>query len=315
MQGIKTKSKTGSYAGGTKAQVQGKSPNKSQQDLKDMSDDYANSGAALRAVTPVGNQSYADFQKNRKTPAGQKQKEDYETSNKLPRLTDADYQQRMFDSGVNKVKERANSNPTQSVFTPQARDAAYGAQNKASMEMGNQVSTDNGVAVTSQSLADRAKRLPKGTAYAAPGMNISRTSSNTMTPIKSQTPKDELVATFAKGTKNIKMTKEEFEDSPADKKADAKALKEMNKTGKYQTGTKGIKTKSGMSNFINGESAKVKNMSDADLDKSLKRNMNFTSTKQNAKEAELVSETVNRKYKKQGGYKTGTKGIKTTKMC
>jgi len=273
--GIKTK--TGSYAASTAPQLQGKRQSKSQQDLNEMSANYADDGAAIRSVIPVGNQSYTDFQRTRKSPAGQKAKEDYETSNKLPRLTDADYQGRVYKQGLGTLSKTASDNPGTSVFTDTAKDAAYGAKNKTSMEMGNQVSGSNGSVVDKASLANRSSRMSTGSAYTAPGMGI-QTRTTKVKPEVIPTPETKSYAS-------------------------------------YPQGSKGIKTKGGMSNFINGESDKVNNMSDKDLDKAVKSNMNYTSSKQNAVEDNLLTETVNRKWKKQGGYAMGTKGIKTKKMC
>lgn len=310
--GIKTKGvKTGSYANSTAPQLQGKSKSKSQQDVEEMSANYANVGAAVRNVMPVGNQSYQDFQRTRKSPAGQKAKSDYETANKLPRLTDADYQGKIYKQGLDTLSKTASDNPGTSVFTDSARTAAYGDTNKTSMEMGNQVSGSNGSVVDKTSLASRSKRMGTGSAYTAPGMGMQSQYKN---GTKSMNMKD-MYAKGSKGIKTKKMTMEKFEDSPEDKKADVAAMAKMNKSSKYADGTKGIKTKGGMFNFINGESDKVKNMSDADLKKSLDRNMNYTSTEANAMESNLLDETVSRKYKKQGGYAMGTKGIKTKKMC
>ena len=83
---------------------------------------------------------------------------------------------------------------------------------------------------------------------------------------------------------------------------------------KYQDGSKSIKTKSkgGMSNFINGEAEKTKNMTDKELEDATIKNMSPTVTP-NKVEEELLNEKVNRKWKKQGGYAMGTKSIKTKK--
>lgn len=106
----------------------------------------------------------------------------------------------------------------------------------------------------------------------------------------------------------------------SDKVADslsAESGRRKKASGKYSDGTKGIKTKKntgGMNNFIHGEADRVKKMSDKDLEKALISNLNPGKPK-NAMANNLLDETVNRKWRKQGGYSKGSKGIKTKKMC
>jgi len=130
--------------------------------------------------------------------------------------------------------------------------------------------------------------------------------------------------TYADGSKDIKVKKtstisqDEAKNEKAEPSKGAKVpLSKLEKGSKtYQDGSKSIKTKSkgGMSNFIHGEADKVKNMSDDELRSATTKGMNFYSTKQNKQEEGLINEAINRKWKKQGGYASGTKSIKTKKM-
>jgi hypothetical protein len=203
----KRKMATGSYAGSTTPQLQGPGSNQSVQDLQDMRANNANTGAALRKVAPVGDQSYEDFQKTRKSPQGQADKAAYEQSNKLPRLTDADYQQRRFDEGTGQVKKMAQANPGTSVFAGAPRDAAYAAQKDRDVRLGNYADT-GGKMATAGSLADRSDKMEASSAYAAPGtaMTPKTKDMGDSTPMKRKMA-PAVAATYEKGTKNVEVAK------------------------------------------------------------------------------------------------------------
>lgn len=55
---------------------------------------------------------------------------------------------------------------------------------------------------------------------------------------------------------------------------------------------------------------KINKYSDKDLDTEMRSRLNYDGAKQSTLAREALDETVNRKWKKQGGYKMGTKGIK-----
>lgn len=143
---------------------------------------------------------------------------------------------------------------------------------------------------------------------------------------------------YAMGTRGIKtkkMTAKQFEDSPEDKRVDAKAMKSMNKTGAYAEGTKSIKMKPKMSMdsdatatapvrlpagkpaFTN-YSKQLSTLSDNDVYKEVADNrLNMTNNSAKWNEAQDTINTRNTKkalIAAEGGYKMGSKGIKTKKM-
>jgi hypothetical protein len=198
------KIKTGSYAGATTPSVQGKGTNKTVEHLRSMELDGANAGAALRKAAPVGAGSYEDFQKNRHTPQGQAEKEAYEVANKLPRLSDADYQQRRFDQSVSTLAKKATVVPDSSLFSGAPTDAAYAAQRSRSLTQGNYADTGNAAATTA-SLADRSSKMQVDSAYAAPGMGITPAPKDMggTTPMAKKMSLKPVVAKYADGTKKI----------------------------------------------------------------------------------------------------------------
>ena len=199
----KKKMPTGSYAASTKSLLQGPGSNQSQADLEMMRSTGANQGAALRQVAPVGSGSYADFQRGRKSPQGQADKAAYEQTNKLGRLTDADYQQRRFNEGTGQVRKMAQANPGSSVFSGAPMDAAYAGQRDRAVRLGNYADAGS-AAVTAGSLADRSAKMDTQTGYAAPGMAMNATPKDmgSSTPMKKKTSPD--LATYADGAKDLK---------------------------------------------------------------------------------------------------------------
>lgn len=227
---------TGSYAGSTATQLQGPGSNKSLQDLQGMRQDNANVGAALRQAAPVGNQSYQDFQRTRKSPQGQADKAAYETSNKLGRLTDADYQQRRFNEGTGQLRKQAQASPGTSLFTGAPTDAAYATQRDRNVRLGNYADA-GGRAVTAGTLADRSAKMDTQTGYAAPGTSLAPQAKDMGSSVllKKKMASSPALATYAEGTRKVaKSPFSEVDNGADDGDADNAAPAAAN--GRYSPG-------------------------------------------------------------------------------
>lgn len=204
--GVNPLPKNGSYAGSTTPQLQGPPANQSQADLVEMGNQYANPGLALRKTVqgPSGG-SYEDFQKNRHSPQAQAQKAALEQKLGVSRLSDQDYQQRVFDRGLGTLKTQANANPTQSVFTPEVRDAAYQQNRARDLSTGNRAQPTTKTVVDPGTLQDRAAQLTPTSTASAPGMPL-QTPPSPM-PIKRKPTSSPALAKYEEGTKGVKVNR------------------------------------------------------------------------------------------------------------
>lgn len=176
-----TPARTGSYAAGTTAQLQGKASNKTQQYLDAL--DAADPGrqafyqAALSDIPhplqPGQQMSYGQLQELLRTSQAPQALESYAASRRLPKApTAGEYQQAMFDEANARLLERAAAAPGEYAFPP-AADAARRAPNiAAGIAHGNYASPDQAEQVVNAAmLQQRFADLPVGEgAYVAPGM-------------------------------------------------------------------------------------------------------------------------------------------------
>lgn len=172
--------KTGSYAAGTAAQVQGKGSNKTQQYLDGIDPhDPGQQGfyrEALQVPHPQTGQpmSYGQLQDAMNGPHKAQMLEAYAAQQRLDKTPTADaYLQAMFDHGKADLVQRGAATPGAYAFPASADVARRAPATARAIAHGNYVAPAQGVMQDAPALAQRYEDVAGvDNAYAAPGMAV-----------------------------------------------------------------------------------------------------------------------------------------------
>lgn len=171
---------TGSYAAGTRRQLQGKASNKTQQYLAGM-DTHDPGGQAFyrEAITvphplePGKTMSYGQFQDALQGPQKAAMLDAYARQNKMQSIpTAVAYQQAMFDQGHAAMLQRGADNPGELAFPASADEARRAPNTGRAIAHGNYVAPAGSAMQDAAAMSQRYGDVVGGSAYAAPGMAV-----------------------------------------------------------------------------------------------------------------------------------------------
>ncbi|GAC1370966.1 MAG: hypothetical protein NVS3B25_19170 [Hymenobacter sp.] len=175
---IKGTMPTGSYAGTTRASVQGKGSNKTEQYLAAIGPNHPGQQAFYReALTvphplqPGASMRYGELQDLLAGPQRGAALDAYAAAHRLPTATAAQMQQALFDQGHADLLARAAQHPGEYAFPPAADAALRAPVTATGIAHGNFEQPAAGQLQNAAALSQRFADLPTGQgAYVAPGM-------------------------------------------------------------------------------------------------------------------------------------------------
>ena len=171
--------RSGSYADGTSAQLQGRASNKTAQYLSEISPDHPGQQGFYRAaLTGIPHPmqrgqmiNYGQLQDLLASPQGAAAREAYATTHQLNRAPSAEQMQaEAFASARQQMLDRGAANPGQLAFGAEADSALRAPLNARNIAHGNYVPLVGGQLSSPLAQAQRYADLPAASVYAAPGM-------------------------------------------------------------------------------------------------------------------------------------------------